>query len=363
MRKTLIACFVALCAAALGAFGVSADLKSVEMDIVVRTDGKADFYESLDWQATGGLMHGFYFQGAAVRPVFNREQCYADLGNKKRVGLDITDLGSGRYDVVLAGGQGFTGRALYFLAYGGDLAGGGLIGWTKSADFGELFYFDWAAEQWDQPLEHRTVRIVFPVIVAGEKLASGALDSLGFRTEPFVNQENGIDAFGTKGTDGKYYLTLRFNQDGVAARQTQRLQFYLKRAAIPMQAGILTQSTSGGQGAPAAGSTAPAAQAASRPQLSPEVMGVVFGIVLIVILLLYVLKARGYGRTMEKVEGIRWAGDNWIPPKLSAAPTRSRARSRRTCTPWRSRCSLKCRCRRWWPSCWKASSARASSRW
>ncbi|HYW84649.1 MAG TPA: hypothetical protein VFB30_15410, partial [Spirochaetia bacterium] len=41
-----------------------------------------------------------------------------------------------------------------------------------------------------------------------------------------------------------------------------------------------------------------------------------FAIVLVAVLLLYILKARGYGRTMEKVEGIRWAGDNWIPPKL-----------------------------------------------
>ena len=321
MRKTLLACIVALSAAALGAFGLSADLRSVEMDIVVRTDGKADFYESLDWQVAGGLMHGFYFQGAAVRPVFNRDQCYADLGDRKRVGLDITDLGSGRYDVVLAGRQGFTGRAMYFLAYGGDLAGAGLIGWTKSADFGELFYFDWAAEQWDQPLEHRTVRILLPVTVAGEKLASGSLATLGFRTEPFVNQENAIDAFGTKGTDGSYYLTLRFNQDGVAPRQTQRLQFYLKKSAIPMQPGLLTQSTPAGQGAAPAGQGAtppsggtpttgaqeqtpgrPGAEAPAaaepRARLSPEVMGIVLGALLIAILLLYVLKARGYGRTM-----------------------------------------------------------------
>ncbi len=169
MKNTLLACIVAFFMTAFGAFGVSADLRSVEMDVVIRTDGKADFYESLDWQATGGQMHGFYFQGAAVSPVFNMKQCYADLSGNKRVGLDIKDLGGGRYDVVLAGGQGFTGSAMYFLAYGGDLAAAGLVGWTKSVDFGELFYFDWAPEQWDEPLSHRTVRIILPVTAAGEK--------------------------------------------------------------------------------------------------------------------------------------------------------------------------------------------------
>ena len=180
-------------------FATSVTLGSVEMDVVVRTDGKADFYESLDWQASGGEMHGFYFQGAAAPPVFNLDQCYADLAGNVRVGLSIKDLGGGKYDVVLAGGRGFSGRAMYFLNYGGDLAGRGLIGWTKSTEYGELFYFDWAAEQWDYPMEHRTIRIVLPIVVAGEKVDQDVLTQAGFRTEPYVNKENSIDAFGTKG--------------------------------------------------------------------------------------------------------------------------------------------------------------------
>ncbi|HTP57754.1 MAG TPA: DUF2207 domain-containing protein, partial [Spirochaetia bacterium] len=316
MKKALLACAVVLCLAAGAAFAVSAELKSVEMDIVVRTDGKADFYESLDWLVQGGLMHGFYFQGAAVTPVFNSQQCFADLGNKKRVALSITDLGGGKYDVVLAGGQGFTGEAMYFLAYGGDLAGNGLIGLTKSADFGELFYVDVAPEEWDQPLQHRTVRITLPVTVAGEKVPADALTQLGFRTEPFVNQENSIDAYGTKGTDGAYYLTLRFNQENVQTKQAQRLQFYLKSSAVPLQAGILSQTATPGAGGAPSGGQPGQLQAAPRVQLSLPAMGTVFAVLLVAVLLLYVLKARGYGRTMEKVEGIRWAGDNWIPPKL-----------------------------------------------
>ena len=78
-------------------------------------------------------------------------------------------MGGNKFDVVLAGGRAFTGQAMYFLNYGGDLAGSGHIGWTKSKNFGELFYFDWAAEQWEYAMDHRTIRVELPIVVDGEK--------------------------------------------------------------------------------------------------------------------------------------------------------------------------------------------------
>src|SRR5208282_4698550 len=123
MKRKLLIGLLIFCAASWTSFGLSAVLASVETDVVLRSDGKALFFESLAWLATGGQMHGFYFEGAAVRPVFNLDQCYADLAGNVRVGLDISDMGGGKYDVVLAGGRRFTGSAMYFLAYGGDLAG------------------------------------------------------------------------------------------------------------------------------------------------------------------------------------------------------------------------------------------------
>ena len=266
-------------------------------------------------------MHGFYFEGAAASPVFNPDQCYADLAGNVRVGLSITDLGGRRYDVVLANGRAFTGSAMYFLDYGIDLAGPGLIGSTKSPDFGDLFYFDWAPEQWDYSLDHRTIRVVLPIPVAGETVAQDVLTQAGFRTEQYVNQQNKIDSFGSKGSDGKYYLTVRFHQQGVAARQSQRIQFYLKLATVPMTAGVLAQSTGGSQGTAGSTSSTSPAPAAETPQAvsaqaGPLASAVTLAALLVVVFLLYWLKNRGYGRTMEKVEGIKWAGDNWIPPKL-----------------------------------------------
>jgi len=351
MRKLIR--FVLIALGLLGgagfAAGQSVTLHSVETDVVVRTDGKADFFESMDWEVSAGQMHGFYFQGAAgggsgaagggsgaagggsgatATPVFNLPQCFADLAGNERVGLSITDLGAGKYDVVLAGGRAFSGKAMYFLNYACDLARSGLIGGTKSDQFGELFYFDWAAEQWDYSMEHRTIRIELPIVVSGESVASDTLTKLGFRTEPYVNQENSIDAFGTKGTDGKYYFTLRFHQENLAAYQTQRLQFYLDRAAIPMTAGVLSertaaaQTSSGTSSAPAGGATSPATSpspsAGPGPQAGLIATSAALFALLVLAILLYILKARGYGRTLEKVKGISWAGDNWVPPRLFA---------------------------------------------
>ncbi|HEY9594574.1 MAG TPA: hypothetical protein VHE79_08855, partial [Spirochaetia bacterium] len=239
MKKTTLLLVTFLCLSAITTSALSATLKSVEEDIVLRTDGKAVFWESLDWAASGGQMHGFYLEGTAVTPVFNPDQCYADLPGGTRVGLSITKVGSNRYDVVLAGGRGFSGDAMYFLNYGGDLAASGHIGWTTSADYGELFYFDWAPEEWEYPMEHRTMRIELPIEVTGEKVADDFLAKIGFRTEPYVNDQNGIDAYGSRGDDGKYYLTLRFHQTDLGERQTQRLQFYISKSAIPMAGAAL----------------------------------------------------------------------------------------------------------------------------
>ncbi len=90
-RRTLIV-LLALLLGGAAAFGAN-DLVSAEYDVVVRPDGKAAIYESLDWTSTGG-MHGFYFEGVAGTPVFNNDQCFADLEGKQRVGLSISKVGS-----------------------------------------------------------------------------------------------------------------------------------------------------------------------------------------------------------------------------------------------------------------------------
>jgi len=122
MRRTIFAAPLAALLMALfaavavsGAGALSTALESADITVVLRTDGLADVYYSLDWRASGGAMHGFYFQGEAFEPVWNMEGCYADLKGGTRKPLSIKPLGGGKFDVVLAGGGGFTGQAYYFL--------------------------------------------------------------------------------------------------------------------------------------------------------------------------------------------------------------------------------------------------------
>ena len=142
MTRRILPALLGLLLGGAAAFGAN-DLVSAEYDVVVRPDGKAAVYESLAWTSTGG-MHGFYFEGVAGTPVFNNDQCFADLEGKQRVGLSITKTDSDTWDIVLAGGRAFSGKAMYFLNYGVDLAADGYIGSTTSDQYGHLFFFDWA---------------------------------------------------------------------------------------------------------------------------------------------------------------------------------------------------------------------------
>jgi len=151
------------------AAALSAKLVSDETTVVLRPDGKTTTTYRLEWQARGGEMHGFYFQGEAFRPVWDMARCWADLPDGTRHALSITDLGN-KFDVLLAGGKGFSGKAYFNLTYGGDFANAGLIGRTTASDGKPLVFFDWGPVQWDQSLKYRAVRLVLPVKVRAATL-------------------------------------------------------------------------------------------------------------------------------------------------------------------------------------------------
>ncbi|MCE5255359.1 MAG: DUF2207 domain-containing protein, partial [Spirochaetaceae bacterium] len=327
LRFRALVALAILILAVQGAFALSTSLNSTDITLVLRTDGKADIYYSLEWQASGGEMHGFYFQGEAFKPVWDNEGCYADLPNGKRIPLDIKNIGEGKYDIVLAGGLGFSGTAYYFLHYAGDFAAAGLVGTTTSADHGELLYFDWAPVEWDSPMNSRTVHIVLPVKVEGEKLTDTEREAVPMLTEKSVNDENKIDYYGSEGTDG-YYLTIRFYQSEVQTGQTQRLQLYFPKDYVPIS-GALTQRAGAGPGGGESGNGAAAGYGGSSDSSGgysgpsgldyarrPLVAFIVFGVLIALALWLYVARLRRYNKRAAIIKGIAWAGDSWIPPKL-----------------------------------------------
>ncbi len=230
--KTLVLFFLLI--STLSIFGIDADLRSVEIDLFIRPDGKADIFYSLDWYVPTGDMSGFYFEGFGETPVFNYNMCFADLENNQRVPLEIIKINNNKYDIILADSRRFSGQAIYFLNYGTEFLQSGFIGLTVSNEFGELFYFDWAPVQWDESLEHRTLRIILPVTVAPDEDFWGFAEAIDLRTEQYVNSANKIDYFASEGDRGTYYFTIRFHQDNVSARSTQRIQFYIPKEFVPV---------------------------------------------------------------------------------------------------------------------------------
>jgi len=212
--KYFLPAILALSFSAAAAWAVDARLVSTDVTVVLRPDGKAQVFYRTEWEVSSGTMSGFYFEGEAFDPVWNFDRCFADLDNGTRVALKIDPMGgNNKFDVILAGGKRFSGRAYYNLSYAGDFAARSLVGTTVN-DAGEnLVYFDWAPVEWDYGQDHQVIRLVLPVVIAAEKLTQAEWDAVPMLTEEYVNSENKIDYYGTKGDDGQYYLTAQFYKE------------------------------------------------------------------------------------------------------------------------------------------------------
>jgi hypothetical protein len=206
VRVMILACL--LVAIGSPAFALDADLVSTEVTLNLRPDAKVEVYYRIEWNVTSGTMNAFYFQGEAFDPAWDMQRTYVDLPGEVRHPLRIDDLGGGKFDVQLADKKRYSGRAYFNLVYAGDFTAAGLLGLTTSQDLGELVYFDWAPVEWDDAMTYRAVRLVLPVQVSGEKLPEDEILALPVYSEPWVNEQNRIDYYGSPGADGTYYLTM-----------------------------------------------------------------------------------------------------------------------------------------------------------
>jgi hypothetical protein len=314
---------------------LEAQAESVEIFLTLHSDGKAVVRHSIVWDVSSGTMGGFYFQGEQAPMVWDAERCWADLPNGTRTPLDIKNAGD-KWDILLSQGKRTSGFSPWVLTYGADLAAANMVGLTDKSDGEKLFYFHWAPPQWEQPLDHRSVTVVFPLEAkAGESgdSRSERLAQLGFATEKHVNDENSIDWYAAEGSDGKSYLALRFHQRNPAAHATQDIQFYMSAEnvglafsplfdALAGQAGPANPSEalqSGEQPGDVGAEPSDAARSGSALgwQRTPLLALFLCGGIAALGVFLYRKKIAGYPKAVAKAEGIAWAGDSWTPPRLS----------------------------------------------
>lgn len=206
-------------------YALDAELKKVAVTVILQPDGSADIFYDLSYDVSAGELHGFYFEGMAVDPVFVLEDCFARLESGSTAPLEIKKLAEKYYDVVLADERGFSGTGEFHLHYRGDMAAAGSIRKTTDSAGIEYYRFDWNPVQWATPVEERSVRVVLPVPVSGERVKDDGIEKLEITISPETEQKNDIMWLGSKGDTEKYLLTVQFRQVDIAPYQVQHIRF------------------------------------------------------------------------------------------------------------------------------------------
>jgi hypothetical protein len=131
-----------------------------------------------------------------------------------------------KWDIVLAGGRAVDrGDVIYVFTYDVDLGRHGLLGRTR-AGADELVYLNWAPTQWDDPLEHMTVRVYYPIEVAHGSPDAAFLAGVGFRTEKWMNERYLID-YRTQELGAKRWLLVQLHRERIPRRYRFRVQQYV----------------------------------------------------------------------------------------------------------------------------------------
>ncbi|MHC5038011.1 MAG: hypothetical protein ACYTHM_11910 [Planctomycetota bacterium] len=250
------AVFWIACLAGGEANALSARLDWVEVDLALQNDGGATVTYKIRWKVTSGTMAGFYFQGTSAPPDFLDDQCLAHTP-QGTFPLEIRWLGGqGKWDILLAGRRrAGPGELTYVLVYRADLLSSGHLEPT-TAEGKSLTVLNWGAVEWDAPLTHETVRVIFPVKAPAEEIphTHDFLKEIQFMTEPEMNRRYLISYLGIP-FEGDRWFTVRFHRDNLFTREAFRIQLYVADSLFP---GLKTRS---------AGKKVRSPEAGARPRL------------------------------------------------------------------------------------------------
>lgn len=173
-------------------------LRFVETEVLLFPDGKASVEYVVRYTVISREFHGFYFEGLdRLIPLFDRENASAIDSQGNTYGLDIKGAGPGRYDIVLDRGRSVTsGDITYRFRFAADMADAGYLALT-STDNRDLVVFNWAPTKWDSPLDHYTVKVIYPLEYTSQQTDRTSIETAllaqDFAAERWMNQEYRID--------------------------------------------------------------------------------------------------------------------------------------------------------------------------
>lgn len=203
----------------------------VETVVDLQLTGKAIVTYTAQWRVISGELHGFYFESSDRLEISNiSSDSYAVNAAGNRYNLDISNVGGGKWDIVLANGQGMSsGTVTYVFYFETDFFEAGYLSPTMVQDGIKLFVFNWSPVQWDeaQHQEYYTLKILVPeVLSAGEDVRGYVERNQLILTEPWVNQKFFID-YQKESTDR---LEIIFHKKQPGNRFDMKTQFYMPDA-------------------------------------------------------------------------------------------------------------------------------------
>ncbi|AUG58955.1 hypothetical protein [Acetivibrio saccincola] len=210
-----------------------ANLGFVETDIILFPDGDALVSYTVRYNLVEGkTMLAFTMGGFdRIKPVFDFENAWVITDDNTSYGIDIVDLGGGKYDIINAGEKRLGGKHLtYKFRFMADMARAGYLAKTTSRDGHKLVVFHWAPSEWDEKMDHYTVRINYPLEYprksASREEVEEFLLSHNFATEEWMNKEYLID-YKVEMIDGTYWVQVQLHKDNVPKNYSFKIQQYI----------------------------------------------------------------------------------------------------------------------------------------
>jgi len=276
----------------------------VETSVDLRANGSAVVQYLVQWNVLRGEFHGFYFEGNdRLRVGMAVDQAYALDAAGRRYDLSITSLGRGRWDIVLADGQGVrSGTVSFVFSFVTDFAAAGYLGPTTSPDGRALEFFNWSPVQWDEAShqDHYTLSILTPHVLPPDVDPRAYVDRGQLvLTEPWVNEKFRIDY--QRGEADR--LRLVFHREQPGNRFDMRTQFYLPAEWFA--------------GAAVTGPPPARTLTGLSHQTQTQLL---FGLGAAALLAVFFVVMAGKQRSMVAahagLDDIRWDSLDWTPPKL-----------------------------------------------
>ncbi|MCK5057733.1 MAG: hypothetical protein KAT34_13825, partial [Candidatus Aminicenantes bacterium] len=299
----------------------------VETEVDLKQNGEAVVGYTVRWEVLSGELHGFYFQGndrlkAAMVP----DNSYAVDSSEREYKLDISYVGSGKWDIILANGQGVSrGTVTYVFYFTANFAAAGYLAPTTTDTGQKLAVFNWAPVQWDEASQqkHYTLKILTPHILSEYVTPRQYVEENQLiLTEKWVNKEYLIDY--RRSRSGRLMLVFHKNDPG--NRFHMRTQFYM-----PAHWFGLPEAT------PLPGSyrSEPVKATGKGPGISDDkkLWYGGMGVLLIIFFLIMFSKHRSVVTAQKGLKEIHWKNLNWTPPKLVLSSFRKTGKICKSLTP------------------------------